>query len=201
MFEYIALLSQIVQFLIIPVHVGLIIGGYFFVDKKVFLNAAYLVGLSKLMNFALKVFFQVPSLEGVASSAGFGFPSGHMQTFTSLYLYLWLQYPRFFAPFLLFLPTLGWGMIYMRYHTALDVAGGFVFACALVFCYINFITRSRVLKIVMPLLLLAWIYYFVGYLTYTLSCVVILLWCIVIIQILAKNKPLLKAYQGQNTTN
>jgi membrane-associated phospholipid phosphatase len=163
-------------------HVGLIVGGYFFVDKKVFLGAAYLVGLSKLLNFALKVFFQVPSLEGVISSSGYGFPSGHMQTFTSLYLYIWLQYPRFFAPFLLLLPALAWGMIYMKYHTLFDVIGGLIVAGALVLCYNKFIASNKLLKIIIPLLLLAWIYYFAGYLTTTLCCVVVFLCILVAIE-------------------
>lgn len=114
----------------------LLILGYTRISKKIFFNSACLVLLSMIFNVALKVTFQVP-LPDFLNKEGFAFPSGHMQTSTGLYLYLYSCYRNIAlkAALILLLALIGASLMHFGYHDIYDVIGAVLFSAAFIYIY------------------------------------------------------------------
>ncbi|MBA2653120.1 MAG: phosphatase PAP2 family protein [Tatlockia sp.] len=119
-----------------PLVIPLLAFGLIWLDRKVFYHAACLTLLSIPVNVALKISFQIPLLPGLGK-VGFGFPSGHMQLVTSLYLALALQVKKtwFSGVILLLLIGFAWSLMYFGYHDFFQVLGGVFFALLLLIFY------------------------------------------------------------------
>jgi len=118
------------------VIVPLIILGYLRCDQRVFFHGTCILLLSMVLNWALKVTFQVP-LPVEFSEGGFAFPSGHMQAAFVFYGWLWKSFHnlsiRLGVPLVLI--GIGVSLVHFGYHTYFDVWGGVGFGMLLLSVY------------------------------------------------------------------
>lgn len=86
-----------------------------------------------LVNFSLKVTFQVPLLP-TAGKVGFAFPSGHMQSSVVLYGWLLTKTKNIFYQVLIvgLLLSIGFSLVYKGYHDYADVLAGIFFGVILI---------------------------------------------------------------------
>ncbi|MBN8511996.1 MAG: phosphatase PAP2 family protein [Rickettsiales bacterium] len=111
----------------------LIIIGYIWFNQNVFFQAICLLLSSMLLNAALKVTFKIP-LNPELGKTGFAFPSGHMQSTTVFYGWLYSHFKNFkFRIFIIFiLSGVGYSLVYNRFHNYLDVFGALFFGILLI---------------------------------------------------------------------
>jgi undecaprenyl-diphosphatase len=86
-----------------------------------------------LVNFSLKVTFQVPLLP-TAGKVGFAFPSGHMQSSVVLYGWLITKTKNIFYQVLIvgLLISIGFSLVHKGYHDYADVLAGIFFGVILI---------------------------------------------------------------------
>ena len=112
--------------------IPLIILGFIWVNKEIFCHSIYVLLISMIFSYALKVHFKIES-----PSYGLIFPSGHMLSSTALYG--WLAYKlnniivRILA--LCLLTGIAISLVYSGYHNYYDVAAGGFFAAILLILY------------------------------------------------------------------
>lgn len=104
--------------------------GLIFGKRQLFFQAAVLLFLGTLWNFALKVTFKVP-LDPRIGKVGFAFPSGHMQAAVVVYGWLSLKSGNWIYKILVIflLIAIACSMVFFDYHTYADslaaiVSGG-----------------------------------------------------------------------------
>lgn len=107
---------------------------FFVYEPKLVRRTMFIVAFSMILNVALKITFRIPVLPSVPH-AGFAFPSGHMQFSTVFYLWCALELCNrsLFPLIFIILPAIGWALVAGGFHTPIDVAGGFVTGCMVVF--------------------------------------------------------------------
>ncbi len=146
--------------------VPLIILGYFFINKKIFLQAICLVSISMIINVALKTTFKIP-LPSNLHKIGFAFPSGHTQFATVLYGWLAFNSKSLTWKILtaVLLIGVGYGLYYHHYHDIKDIVGGFTTGVVLIGIYYSLLTTlptrcSLILVVTATLLMIynAWMY-------------------------------------------
>ncbi len=117
------------EVIIIP----LVILGYVWGNRKFFSQGICLLFISILVNFSLKVTFQVPLLPTVGK-IGFAFPSGHMQSSVVLYVWLITKTKNIFYQALIvgLLISIGFSLVYKGYHDYADVLAGVFFGVILI---------------------------------------------------------------------
>jgi undecaprenyl-diphosphatase len=134
------------------VIIPLVILGYIWRDQSVFFEAICLLLISMLLNFALKVTFQIP-LSPHLGKPGFAFPSGHMQS--CLVLYGWLmthiKNPRSKILIMGLLTGIAFSLIHCGYHNTLDILGGIFFGSLLLLAYR--LLKTTQTHIILPVLL------------------------------------------------
>ncbi|HQS84405.1 MAG: hypothetical protein B7Y25_05855 [Alphaproteobacteria bacterium 16-39-46] len=126
------------EFVIIPILVvGFIMG-----KKEKFGSALYLLLLTMIFNTLLKSMFQVP-LAPHLGKVGFAFPSGHMQS--AVVFYGWFFYKTSSLPLkslsFILLAGCGWALVYLRYHTWIDVFGSIGFGVLTLALYVQFFQK------------------------------------------------------------
>jgi undecaprenyl-diphosphatase len=115
------------------VIIPLAVLGFLFLDRQVFFHAVTVLLFSIVINWALKVTFQI-SVDPDKGKGLFLFPSGHMQTSCVFYGWLWCAYPHLFARTLnaAVLCGIGTSLVYFGYHSTFDVFGGLFFGFILI---------------------------------------------------------------------
>lgn len=116
--------------------IPLLLWGLIFAERRLFYSALCLIGLSILVNVALKVSFQLP-LSPSLGKEGFAFPSGHMQLATVFYGGLaYNKRSQLFSLLIVcLLAGIGWGLIHYNYHNLYDVSAAFIVALCLLYLY------------------------------------------------------------------
>ncbi len=111
----------------------LIIVGYIWLNQNIFFQAICLLLSSMLLNAALKITFKTP-LNPELGKIGFAFPSGHMQSTTVFYGWLYSNFKNFkFRVFIIFvLLGVGYSLVYNGFHNYLDVFGAVFFGILLI---------------------------------------------------------------------
>lgn len=120
--------------------------GYWLWDKALFTRLAVLIGAVGLTNFFLKDLFQDPrpvaamALDGRVGES-FGFPSGHAQIATAMWLWLAYEMRRAWAWPLAILIAAGVGLsrIYLGVHDVEDVLGGTLIGLATIVIFAGFL--------------------------------------------------------------
>lgn len=135
--EFLDLFAKIIlelthEVIIIP----LIIIGYIWIDKKTFFHGICLMLISILFNAALKATFRVP-LSPMLGKDGFAFPSGHMQSATVLYgwLYKWSKNMSVRITLVILLFLIALSLMHFGYHGIQDISAAVFFGLALIFGY------------------------------------------------------------------
>ena len=141
------MLNTIAKFLLNFSHeiiiIPLVIFGYIWLNKKVFFNAICLILISMLLNFALKITFQVPLATAIGKE-GFAFPSGHMQSSATLYGWLIIKYNNLTRILLtMLLIGIGFSLVYSGFHNYFDILGAILFASLLICLYIIITTKKE----------------------------------------------------------
>lgn len=110
--------------------------GFIFVSRPVFIKLACLSAFDIIVNVALKGTFKVP-LAASLHKIGYAFPSGHMQLSTVFYVWLLMQRPLKSLHLLIAVILIGiaGGLIHYDYHNGYDVLGGFVCGLLLISLY------------------------------------------------------------------
>jgi len=103
--------------------------GYWLLERTLFRRLAFLVVLTALLNFWLKVSFAVPrptEISWLTAAEGFSFPSGHAQLAAVAWLWLAFSYRRAWLYGLAALMILGIAAsrVYLGVHTPRDVGAG-----------------------------------------------------------------------------
>ncbi|HJK86655.1 MAG TPA: phosphatase PAP2 family protein [Candidatus Megaira endosymbiont of Nemacystus decipiens] len=116
--------------------IPLLIVGYIWINREIFFHGICIVLLSMIFNTSLKATFQIP-LNPSIGKVGFAFPSGHMQTSVSLYgfLYTFTRSILLKTFLIVLLALIGVSLIYLGYHSIVDVFGAVFFASALIYSY------------------------------------------------------------------
>lgn len=106
--------------------------GYIWLDRKLFFNAISLLLLSIIFNSALKITFQIP-LSPLLNKEGFAFPSGHMQSSTVLYGWIFLHTQNLFYKLLIIIALFGIAisLVHYGYHDYYDILGAIFFSSLL----------------------------------------------------------------------
>ncbi|MFK7968343.1 MAG: phosphatase PAP2 family protein [Rickettsiaceae bacterium] len=106
--------------------------GYIWLDRKLFFNAISLLLLSIIFNSALKITFQIP-LSPLLNKEGFTFPSGHMQSSTVLYGWIFLHTQNLFYKLLIIIALFGIAisLVHYGYHDYYDILGAIFFSSLL----------------------------------------------------------------------
>jgi undecaprenyl-diphosphatase len=121
--------------------IPLVILGYIWLDQRIFFNAICILLVSILLNFSLKITFQVPLLPSLNKS-GFAFPSGHMQSSAALYGWLITKLrPVYKIPLIGLLIGIGLSLIHFGYHSYIDILGALLFGGLLIYLY-SFLERN-----------------------------------------------------------
>lgn len=134
----------------IEVVVPFLMMGYIWLDKKLFLQTAYLALSAVIVNYALKVTFMIPShIPSVLA-----YPSGHMQFSVSLYGYLITQIkkPLYQTIMIVMLFGIASSLVHFNYHNYFDVVGSIFFAALFIVGYIALSNINQ--KALLPLLTL-----------------------------------------------
>lgn len=105
-----------------------------------------------ILNPFLKELFQVPPAPA-AKPGGWSFPSGHMLTSATLWMWLAWEYKNkiFYAFVALLLAAIGFSLVYCDYHYPVDIAGALFFSLILLFLY-NLTLKLPVLQKNPPLI-------------------------------------------------
>lgn len=121
--------------------------GYWLWDKKMFTRLAMLIGFVALTNAFLKDLFHDPrppigfALDPQVGES-FGFPSGHAQVATAMWL--WLAYeikrPWAWAVAIFIVAGVGFSRLYLGVHDVEDVVGGTLLGLASVVIYRGFVS-------------------------------------------------------------
>jgi undecaprenyl-diphosphatase len=114
----------------------IIILGYLWLDRDIFLHALGLLQTSMLCNVALKYGFHVP-LPSHLHKIGFAFPSGHMQSAIVLYGWLFQSLHNLILKvlFVILLIGIALGLVHFAYHTYYDVFAGCLFGLLILLGY------------------------------------------------------------------
>ena len=115
--------------------------GYILGKRPVFFQAISLLLTSIVVNYCLKIIFQVP-LSPHLGVKGFAFPSGHIQSAFVLYGWLFFSSRQIIYRSLSVAAIIGigLGLLHFGYHTMYDLCGSFVVSALLLFCY-HFLSR------------------------------------------------------------
>lgn len=134
------------------VIIPLLILGYIWFDQKIFFHAIRLILINMLINYSLKVTFQIPLEYYDGKEKGFAFPSGHMQSSVVLYGWLMMKIQDFWykALTIILLCGVGWGLVHCGYHKYFDVLGGICVGFLVIFLYTILAGKK---KIISPVLL------------------------------------------------
>jgi undecaprenyl-diphosphatase len=113
-----------------------ILMGFIFINRTLFYHATCILCISIIFNVALKCTFQIPLLPTV-HHPGFAFPSGHMQLATVFYGWLGLhtRHHKLHLLIITLLSGIGFGLVYLGYHTWFDVLGAVFFAGLIIGLY------------------------------------------------------------------
>ncbi len=124
--------------------IPLLIGGFIWWDREMFYNAICLVLVSIIVNYALKITFQIP-LSPSLGKEGFAFPSGHMQTSTILYGWIAYQTQKMAIKLLTvtLLIAIALSLVYFGYHNYYDILGGVFCALSLMALYIISLNHAK----------------------------------------------------------
>lgn len=110
--------------------------------KKQYLRALFLMLISMLVNANLKVIFKMPLPEWL-HSAGYAFPSGHMQV--AVVFWGWLMYEfaslRNLLAGTVLLAGVGYWIVFFKYHSVFDICGAVPVGLAIVACYAYLIKK------------------------------------------------------------
>ncbi len=116
--------------------VSLLIIGFIFLRKEAFARAFFIFAFAMIFNRFLKGIFQVPLPPGVNPNS-WAFPSGHMQTASTFWLWLAWEYKNkiFYIFTALLLACIGFALIHCGYHYPADIAGALFFALVTLMLY------------------------------------------------------------------
>jgi membrane-associated phospholipid phosphatase len=124
--------------------VPLLLIGVMWSERSLFRHATYLILISMIINYALKITFQIP-LAPHLHKVGFAFPSGHMQS--SFVFYGWLSqkmYPKkYFLLLTLLIIFIAISLIKAGYHNLYDILGAVFFGSLLLSGYHRYIEKNR----------------------------------------------------------
>jgi len=120
----------------LSVILAIVLLGFVFVSRSIFIKLACLAAFDIVVNVALKGTFKVP-LSPTLHKIGYAFPSGHMQLSTVFYVWLLMQRPLKSLHLLIAILLMGIaaGLIHYDYHNGYDVLGGFVGGLLLISLY------------------------------------------------------------------
>ncbi|MBA2657494.1 MAG: phosphatase PAP2 family protein [Tatlockia sp.] len=133
-------------------------------DRRIFYQAACLTLLSMLFNVALKISFQIP-LPPELGKPGFGFPSGHMQMATILYIWFAIQMKMRGLTTLIIVMLCGfaWSLTYFSYHDLFQVFGGAFFGLLILIgynlIYLNWPQKLPSIILILATILISYIQY------------------------------------------
>lgn len=152
--------------------------GFWFYDRTVFANSILITAFAVIFNYALKCYFKVPLAEFLHKE-GFAFPSGHMQSSGTFYVFCLIS--AYLANFnkkikvyitiatITVLAIIAYGLVFKRYHTIDEVAWALVIAIltALIYSYILFKTNQNkyiitVILTILSMICLLFAYYSCG---------------------------------------
>ena len=84
----------------VEVVLPILILGYIWINKRVFMHGIFIVLFGMMLNSALKMTLQVPLPPALGIVEGYAFPSGHMQVAVVLYGWLYVCFDhKFFRMF------------------------------------------------------------------------------------------------------
>jgi undecaprenyl-diphosphatase len=110
--------------------------GYIWVSSSVFYHAACILLLSILINYILKNIFKIP-LTFMPGKNNYSFPSGHMQSASAFYGYLFYKFSHQLVRILCFavLAGIAWAMIARGYHNYYDIFAGILCSIIIIAIY------------------------------------------------------------------
>lgn len=128
------------------VFILLLIIGFIFLRKEAFGRAFFIFAFAMILNRFLKEIFQVPLPPGVNSNS-WAFPSGHMQTASTFWLWLAWEYKNqvFYICVALLLASIGFALVHCGYHYPVDIAGALLFALITLVLY-QFLIKTLFLR-------------------------------------------------------
>lgn len=124
----------------------LIVFGFIFLKKETFGRAFFILAFIIILNRFLKGVFQMPLPPGVNPNT-WAFPSGHMITATTFWLWISWEYKNkiLYVFTTLLLASIGFGLVHCGYHYALDIAGAVFFALVTIVFY-HFLVKTSYLQ-------------------------------------------------------
>lgn len=124
----------------------LILTGFIFLNKKAFGRAFLIYAFVIIFCPFLKALFKAPPTPTVGT--GWAFPSGHMMTLASLWIWLAWEYKNKFLSIFtaLMLTSYGVALVYFDYHYPWDIAGALFFSLLTLSLYNFIITRPYTQK-------------------------------------------------------
>lgn len=129
----------------LSVITAIVLIGFVFVSRSIFIKLACLAAFDIVVNVALKGTFKVP-LSPTLHKIGYAFPSGHMQLSTVFYVWLLMQRPlkSLHLTISILLMGIAAGLIHHDYHNGYDVVAGFLCGLLLISLYRYILIKSPV---------------------------------------------------------
>lgn len=146
--------------------------GFWFYNRTIFANSILITTFAIILNYALKCYFKVPLAEFLHKE-GFAFPSGHMQSSGTFYIFCLIS--AYISKFnkkiknsiaiatISILSIIAYGLVFKRYHTIDEVAWALAIAAltAMIYSYIIFKTSNNkyVITVILTILSLICLLY------------------------------------------